>query len=97
EAARQAEAEALAAKEEAEAEAKARAEIQPSQEIIQWLAESRITGVRLSGGNSKVILNGKAYGIDETVNHALGLSVLAIQEKRVLFVDENGTKYMKAR
>jgi len=87
-------AEAKAAEEAAE-EAAARAAAEPSQEIIDWLARAQISGVKLSGTNSKVILNGESYAVGEFVNFALGLKVMVIQEKRILFVDENGKKYMK--
>jgi len=33
--------------------------------------------------------------LGEYVNFKLGLKVMIIQEKRILFVDENGKKYMK--
>jgi rRNA maturation endonuclease Nob1 len=90
-AAKQAAAAALAAKQAAEAKAAAK----PSQDIIQWLAKSKISGVRLSGSASKVILNNKAYSVGDTVNASLGLKVLIVQEKRILFIDSNGKKYLK--
>lgn len=71
------------------------AEAKPSQDIIQWLGKSKISGVRLSASGSKVILNNKAYTVGETVNVGLGLKVLIIQEKRILFIDGNGKKYLK--
>lgn len=94
-------AEAEAAQAEAAAEAKAaeeaaaRAAAKPSQDIIEWLSRAQISGVRLSSTESKVILNGDAYAVGEYVNYALGLKVMVIQEERVLFIDENGKKYMK--
>lgn len=93
-----AEAKALAEAEaasQAEEEAKIKAAIQPKPEIIEWLSTARINGVKLAGADSKVILNGKAFGIGETVNYNLKVKVLVVQEKRILFVDDNGTKYMK--
>jgi hypothetical protein len=90
-AAKKAEAEALAAKKAAEAQAAAK----PSQDIIQWLGHAKISGVRLSESGSKVILNNKAYSVGEIVNVGLALKVLIIQEKRILFVDANGKKYLK--
>ena len=68
---------------------------QPSQDIIKWLSKARVSGVRLSGSGNKVILNNKAYSVGDTVNLALGLKVLIILEKRILFVAPNGKKYMK--
>lgn len=93
----QAEAEAQA---KAEAEAKAQAEAEAKANIpgvVEWLTQSRISGVRISPNKdeSKVILNGKAYAVGEYVNFQLGLKVLIVEETRVLFVDDNGKKYMK--
>jgi hypothetical protein len=68
---------------------------EPSQAVIDWLGASKISGVRLAGGDSRVILNGDGYSVGEVVNFNLGLKVLVIQESRVLFEDENGIKYMK--
>lgn len=90
-AAQEAEAAALAAKQAAEAAAAAK----PSQDIIHWLAQARISGVRLSGTASKVILNNKAYSVGDTVNASLKLKVLIIQENRILFIGPNGKKYLK--
>lgn len=72
-----------------------KAAAKPSQDIIQWLSKSKISGVRLSTSGNKVILNNKAYSVGETVNLGLGLKVLIIQEKRILFIDPNGKKYLK--
>ena len=72
-----------------------KAAAKPSQDIIQWLGKSKISGVRLSTSGNKVILNNNAYLVGETVNVGLGLKVLIIQEKRVLFIDPNGKKYLK--
>ncbi len=35
------------------------------------------------------------YSVGETVNVGLALKVLSIQEKRILFIDANGKKYLK--
>ena len=86
--------EAAEAKAQAEAAAVAQAEAN-TPAIVEWLTESRISGVRLSPTNSKVILNGEAYGEGEYVNFQLGLKVIRIEETRVLFADDSGKKYMK--
>jgi len=84
-----------AAEAQAAQEAAQRAAAQPSQEIIDWLARAQISGVRLSANESRVILNGKSYLAGEYVHMGLGLKVLIIEEERVLFVDDNGKKYLK--
>lgn len=85
----------LEAEQKAAEEAAARAAAKPSQEIIDWLARAKISGVKLSDSESKVILNGNSYAVGEYVNYALGLKVMIIQQTRVLFVDNNGKKYLK--
>jgi len=76
-------------------EAAARAAAKPSPEIIDWLSRAQISGVKLSETGNKVILNGEPYMVGEYANYTLGLKVMIIQEKRVLFIDKNGKKYMK--
>ncbi|MEO0510594.1 MAG: OadG family protein [Verrucomicrobiota bacterium] len=80
---------------EAVEKAAATAAAEPNPEIIDWLARAVISGVKLSGTGSKVILNGNSYSIGEYANATLGLKVMIIQEERVLFVDSNGKKYLK--
>lgn len=100
-AAEQARAAAKAAEEQAQAAAAAaelaaaRAAAKPSEDIIAWLGNAKLSGVRISETASKVILNGKAYSPGEYVNFNLGIKVMVIQENRVLFVDNTGKKYMK--
>jgi hypothetical protein len=67
----------------------------PSEAAVHWLAESTISGVRLAGQQSRVMLNGRTYRIGETVHFELGIVVRAIQENRVLFEDALGVRYVK--
>ena len=73
----------------------ARATAKPSQEIIKWLGRATISGVRLSPRGNKVILNNRANSVGEFVNISLAIKILIIQEKRILFVDANGKRYLK--
>jgi hypothetical protein len=84
-----------AAETKAAEEAAAKAAAKPSQDIINWLARAKISGVKISATESRVILNGKSYTAGEYVNFGLGLKLMLIQEKRVLFIDKNEQKYMK--
>lgn len=88
-------AEAAAQKQAEQEKATARQETEPNEAIIEWLSSSRITGVRLAGDASRVILNGEPFSVGDTVSYQLGLKVLVIQESRVLFVDDNGQRYLK--
>lgn len=62
--------------------------------IIAWIARAEITGVR-PGDNGKLILNGRILNAGETANYTLGVKIVAIEETRVLFEDESGTRYLK--
>lgn len=77
-----------------QAEAKASSEEQANA-IRIWLNEARINGIKLKGSSPKVVLNSKAYTIDDNVNFELGLSVRDIQRNLVIFVDEAGNEYTK--
>ena len=86
----------LAAEKAAAEEAARKAAAGPNPKIIDWLSKVKLAGVRLSeGSENKVLLNNDAYGVGDTVNYSLGLKVLIIQEKRVLFIDKNDKKYLK--
>ena len=67
----------------------------PNQEIVDWLAQSIVSGLRITSSSSKVILNNKGYMPGEIVNMELGLKVLTIEENRIVFVDANGIEYVK--
>ena len=68
---------------------------EPNQEIVDWLAQSKVTGVRITDSSSKVILNNDAFMPDDTVNMDLGLKILKIEEQRIILIDSNGVKYVK--
>lgn len=87
--------EAEAARLAEEAEVARKAALKPSQDIITWLSQAKFGGVRISASGNKVILNDEAYTVGDTVHLSFGLKVLLIEEKRILFIDNNGKKYMK--
>ena len=71
------------------------AETGPDPAIVEWLSQATVSGTLLSSSTSKMILNGTTYANGDYVNPQLGLRVMVIQEKRILFVDDKGQKYMK--
>ena len=68
---------------------------EPNQEIVDWLAQSRVTGVRITHSSSKVILNNDAFMPGDSVNMNLGLKILEIEAQRIILIDSNGVKYVK--
>jgi hypothetical protein len=66
-----------------------------NQAIIDWLAQSNVTGVRITSSSSKVILNNDAFTPCDKVNMALDLEIFEIEAKRIIFIDSKGVKYVK--
>ena len=68
---------------------------EPNPAIVDWLAQSKITGVRITSSNSKVILNDKGFSPGDNVNPALGLKIFEIEPKRIILIDSNEVQYVK--
>ena len=68
---------------------------EPKQEIIEWLSQSTVFGIRISRNGSKVILNNKAFTPGEVVNSNFDLRLSEINEDKLLFIDSNGVEYTK--
>ncbi len=63
--------------------------------IRTFLEESRISGIRMAGNDSRVLLNNRVHSIGSTVSAQLGLSIEAIQPNEIIFIDASGTRYRK--
>ncbi len=70
-------------------------EPEPNKEIMDWIEQCTISGVRITSNSSKVILNNKAFIPGDSVNMSLKLKILEIEPERILFIDSNGVEYMK--
>jgi hypothetical protein len=56
----------------------------------------RLSGVRLAGQNSRILVDGQVYGIgDVLAEHGVNLKVFAIAPREIIFVDESGIQYIK--
>jgi hypothetical protein len=64
--------------------------------ILSFLETMRVGGIRLAGGDSKVVIDGHVYRVNNTVSLELGLRLTAVDATALTFVDENGIVYTKA-
>ena len=64
-------------------------------EILSFLENTRIAGVRIAGNDSKVLMNDHVYRVNSLVNIELGLRLTGIDATALTFVDENGIVYTK--
>lgn len=64
--------------------------------VEEYIRNASVTGTRLSGPDSKVVLNNKVYRIQELVlDFDLYLKVVGIQKRQIIFEDEYGFRYTK--
>ncbi|GAB4268663.1 MAG TPA: hypothetical protein DIU37_02175 [Opitutae bacterium] len=63
--------------------------------IQSFISTSRVTGVRKSGNNSKVVINNRIYPINAVVDDNLKIKIKCIDDREIVFLDEDGVEYSK--
>ena len=69
--------------------------VKPTIRIQALVDKFRISGIRISDTDSKVILNDHLFRVDDPVESSLGLRLTKIEEHRLTFVDADGNTYVK--
>lgn len=64
-------------------------------QVMQFLEESRITGIRAAGTSSRVIMNGETYKLGSIVESSSQLRITSILENEIHFIDASGAQYRK--
>ena len=67
----------------------------PDATIIDFLEASRVTGVRVSGDRSKVVMNNRVYRLNSIVDMRTNLKIVKILNDEIVLVDESGIQYRK--
>lgn len=68
---------------------------QPDPNIVAFLEASRITGIKVAGSKSRVLMNNQVFKVGSIVEAASQLQITAIQNNEIQFVDESGVEYRK--
>lgn len=55
----------------------------------------RISGIRGTGTDSRVLIDGRVYRINSVVDRTLGLRLTAVEADRLLFTDSRGTVFTR--
>jgi hypothetical protein len=63
--------------------------------ILAFIDNAHIAGVRMAGGDSKVLMNEHVYRVNSVVSAELGLRLASVGADTLTFVDENGAVYTK--
>ena len=71
------------------------APVKASLRVQGMIDKFRIAGIRLSGTESKVILNDHLFRVNDLVESSLGLRLLKIESHVLTFVDGEGNTYLK--
>lgn len=56
----------------------------------------KVTGIRSSGADSKVLMNDRVFRVNDIVDRMLGVRLTEVQADSLTFVDENGVAYIKS-
>lgn len=63
--------------------------------VHAFLDALRITGVRSSGNDSRVLMNEKVYRVNDLVDRTLGLRLKVVAADHLTFTDAHGVEYVK--
>ncbi len=66
-----------------------------SEQAQAFLDGMRVMGIRAAGEDSRVLLNGRHYRINDVVDRALGLRLVKVESNCLHFEDPNGAVYLK--
>jgi hypothetical protein len=70
--------------------------LSPNAAVLAFLENARVTGVRASATDPKVLMNNRVYRLYDTVERALELRVTKITPRELQFTDARGYVYTKA-
>ena len=63
--------------------------------MYQLIDTFRITGIRASATDPKVLMNDRLFRLNDIVDRATGLRITRIEPSSLTFVDANGATYTK--
>lgn len=67
----------------------------PDQQVLIFLDNLRIMGVRFAGIDSKVLISDRVYRVNDIIERNFGLRLVEVQPDRLFFVDAKGVAYTK--
>jgi len=63
---------------------------------INYIEGIRVAGIRASTTDSKVLMNDRVYRLNDTVEHEMGLRLVAITSHSLTFEDDRGARYTRS-
>jgi len=70
---------------------------QARNDLIQGIVDRfHISGVRSAGADSKALVDGHVYKVNDTMDRSVGLKLVKVEPDRLTFVDADGNTYVKS-
>jgi len=63
--------------------------------IYAFIDKIKVTGIRSSGADSKVLMNARVYRVNDLVDRSLNLRLTKVEPDSLTFADARGTSYTK--
>lgn len=67
----------------------------PDIRVQNFVDAVRVTGIRSSGSDSKVLMNDRVYRVNDIVERTLGVRLVKVAPDSLTFADANGVTYLK--
>jgi hypothetical protein len=67
----------------------------PNERIAAFVEGIRVTGVRSSGSESRVLMNERVFRVNDVVDRTLGVRLIQVGADSLTFADANGVTYVK--
>jgi hypothetical protein len=64
--------------------------------ILALINSLHVTGVRVAGDDSKVLMNNRVYRVNDMIDYELGVKLTGVSTTALTFVDENGIVYARS-
>lgn len=71
------------------------AEPKPDEHIHAFVDAIRVTGIRSSGDDSRVLMNDRVFRVNDIVDRGLGVRLTKVNPNSLTFTDSNGATYVK--
>jgi hypothetical protein len=67
----------------------------PDERVTTFVEAIRVTGIRSSGAESRVLMNERVYRVNDVVERNLGVRLVKVDANSLTFSDPNGITYVK--
>ncbi|HEY1792934.1 MAG TPA: hypothetical protein VGG34_08440 [Opitutaceae bacterium] len=69
----------------------------PTGDAIQAIIDAyHVSGVRAAGADSKALIDGHVYRINDIIDHAIGLKLVKVDEVQLTFQDRSGATFTRS-